>query len=150
MTHTKSSSDEAQVKGVIALAQRLEEIVARETELFQQRRPSEVKDFEAEKIRLTAQYTKEIERLRRDPSGLKLISSGVREQLKSMTALLRKTLERHATVLEHLRHISEGMVKAVADEIATRKAPATGYAKNAALRGNAAVAPTPIAINQVI
>ena len=71
MTHTKSSSDEAQVKGVIVLAQRLEEIVARETELFQQRRPSEVKDFEAEKIRLTAQYTKEIERLRRDPSGFK-------------------------------------------------------------------------------
>lgn len=150
MTKLTSSSDEAQIKGVISLAQRLEELVARETDLFQQRRPSEVKEFEAEKIRLTAQYTKEIERLRNDPSGLKLISSSVKEQLKSMTTVLRKTLERHANVLERLRHVSEGMVKSVADEIAARKAPATGYAKNAALRGNAALAPTPIAINQVI
>lgn len=109
---------------LIALTERLTERLAEETRAFETRRPQDVVPGLEETQRLANVYRHESARVKADRS---LIAGA---ELKQRMALMRATeafeavLARHARAVEAARTVSEGLVQAIAAEVAQARAPA--------------------------
>jgi hypothetical protein len=70
-------------------------------------------------------------------------------RLKAATERLHKALKEENRLLARFRHISEGLVKAVADNIAARGAP-PAYAKSGAFVKPSASRASALTLNQAV
>ena len=134
------------VEQLIMLTERLTELIALEAQAFEQRRPHEAAKYVEETSRLANLYRHESTRVRADPS---MVSSA---PLAQRTALVRATeafdavLARQGRALEAARTITEGLVRAIADEVAVQRAEGGGYGAAGAL--NAGPDATAITLNK--
>ena len=69
--------------------------------------------------------------------------------LSAATEMLRAALKEEGRWLARFRHVSEGLIKAIADEVAARQTPAT-YAKAGSFTKPATAAASAMAYNQTI
>lgn len=133
---------------MIALTRRLISVITAENELIQNRhRYAEAKPLIEEKGRLAAAYAKEMESIRQKGGASALGSADQVKELKQETIRFRRVLDEHHSLLARARAITEGMFKAIGDEIARRNQPALGYTKGAAHAVSKTAMPTTLALN---
>jgi hypothetical protein len=133
------------VEQLISLTERVTALLAQDTADFEAHRPHEAASRAVESGRLANLYRHESTRVRRDPGLLADAPLERRVHLTRATEAMELVLKRHARALEAAKIITEGIVRAVAEEASTRRVPASGYGPSA--RANNADA-TPIALNR--
>ena len=113
------------VDQLITLTERLTGIMRDDMADLEARRPSLAR---AEELgRLANIYRHESARVRRDPTMVASAPAEGRARLRAATELFDATLARHSQAVEAARAVSEGLVRAIAEEIARSRPTASGY-----------------------
>ena len=132
---------------LLTLTERLTALLTRETAAFERRRPHEAAPTLEETGRLANLYRHEAARVRADPGLLSGASPEQRLRLVRATQAFDATCRRHERAVSAARTVTEGMVKAIADEVAASRAPAPAYGPGATAVA-AAAATSAITLNQ--
>ncbi len=119
------NADVQRVERVIAMAERL--IAALETDIVALKAgdAKSLRTIDPEIQRLSALYARDIASL--DARTAKAVPAPMRTQLVGVTTRIRETLSRHNRLISRLRNASEGLIKAVADEVDRRRASLRTY-----------------------
>jgi hypothetical protein len=123
------SADPQKIELLIAMAERLIAAIEADIAALKAGRPQDLCTTDPEIQRLSALYGREAADL--DPARAKAAPSELRRKFFDTTAKFRDVLALHARLLTRMRNASEGMVKAVAEEIERRRAPTCLYASAA-------------------
>lgn len=115
------------VEQLIALTNRLAELMRREADAFEAHRPHDVIASAEETARLANLYRHESLRLRKDPGLIEAADMVARKRLVEATRAFDDALHRHGRAVEACKVVTEGLVKAIAEEVAAQKAQASGY-----------------------
>lgn len=115
---------------LIAMAARLTALVNAETEAMRQRRLDGASADWAEKESLSQGWRLEIARIKADPSLLDGLDKSRRETLREASRTLEAALEAHAAGLGAMKEVTEGLVRAIADEIASARSAPAGYGRS--------------------
>ena len=119
------------VDQLILLTERLTELVALEAQAFEARRPQDAAVHVEETSRLANLYRHESARVRANPG---LVASA---SLKQRTRLIRATeafdavLARQGRALEAAKTVTEGLVRAIAEEVANQRQKGQSYGADA-------------------
>ena len=136
---------EDRVQQLIALTERLTELLAMETRAYEAHRPHEAAATTPETMRLANIYRHETIRVKKDRSLVAGAPEALRRQLVEATKQFEATLARHSQAVAAALAITEGIVRAVADEVAKAKKSSAGYGR----AGKAApAASAPLAVNR--
>jgi hypothetical protein len=132
----------ARARQLIALTEGLTERLSRETQAFEARRPQAVAAGLAETQEMANAYRRESAQLKANPAMLAGAPPTERLALIRATQAFEAVLSRHSHAVEAARTISEGLVKAIAEEVAAARPPASAYGASgrAASGDNRAVA----------
>ena len=112
---------------LIALTERLTHRLAEETRCFEARRPQDAAPGVGETQELANLYRRETARLKTDRTLLDGLPSPDRDALIAATQAFEAVLARHQRALEAAKTITEGLVQAIAQEVASARAQGTGY-----------------------
>ena len=134
------------VEQLIILTQRLTELIAEEAAAFEQRRPHDAAKHIEETSRLANIYRHESTRVRADPRLVETAPLAQRTALLRATEALDAVLARQGRALEAARTVTEGLVQAIATEIANQRVDQSAY--GASGERSATPAPTAITLNQ--
>jgi hypothetical protein len=133
---------------ILDLTRRLSALVEREIALIQAHEPHRLSEHEEERSRLSLLYSREMQSLRADPEAARRAEQERLRQLKDETRAFNETLDRHQRLVSRMRRVTEGIVKAVADEAARQAAPRTTYGMSGYTAPNRG--PAPLAINRKV
>jgi len=131
------------IEAMIGLTEKLTEVIAADAKSFEARRPQEVAVRIAETSALSNQYRHDSVRLRAAPQLIEAAPLEQRLRLVRATEAFDAVLARHGRALEAAKTVTEGLVRAIAEEVANQRSPASGYGP-AAKPGDA----TAITLNQ--
>jgi hypothetical protein len=137
----------------VTISIELGRLVREEIELLRQRRPGELSDLAGRKAELTALYQQEMASLRENPELVRAAPPGDAERLKDSTFLLHGILDEYHTTLNAAKTVTERLVKAIGDEISSRRQVVKNYGADAmysSQASNGAQATASIALNEVI
>jgi len=95
---------------------------------------------------LSAAYTREVTAVKK--AGLKDAPAPLLASLKAAAAKLKDLLKRHAKIVSAMRGASEGMIKAIAEEVEKRRTAAMPYAAKPGVRPAASA--SAIVYNRVV
>ena len=112
-----------------ALTQRLTDLIAADTRAFEARRPQDAAGRMAETGSLANTYRRESLRIRQNPSLLDGASLEERRALARATEAFEAVLARHGRALEAAMTVTEGLVHAIAGEVAAARASGAGYSQ---------------------
>lgn len=105
-----------------ALTENLCTIIEHELKILKGARPAAIDTDDAERARLMAMYARQSAAFKnKDVWGG--ISESAKKRLKSAVERLHTGLKEQSRLLARFRHVSEGMIKAIAQEVAARNAP---------------------------
>lgn len=136
---------------LIAVTQRLVSVIMAENDhLRARKRPSDARALIEEKGRLAAAYAREMDVMRKNGGVRAFGTADELRHLKRETSQFQKVLDDHRKMLERARAITEGVIKAVGDEVSRQQQPPQGYGKNAAPARPRTPQPTSLTLNQVI
>ena len=121
------------VDQLITLTERLTDLIGEECRAFAARRPFEAAANIEETSRLANLYRHESMRIRQDRSLLDGASLDKRRRLVRSTEAFDAVLARHGRALAAAKTITEGIVHAVAEEIANNRDTGAGYGVDDAL-----------------
>ena len=126
MSHDTLRADE-RLRQLVDLTDALTNRIASETRAFEARRPRDVAATIAETSRLANIYRLESARLKQDQSLLEAASMASRVALIRATEAFDAVLARHGRALDAARTITEGLVHAIAKEVAAQRPKPVGY-----------------------
>jgi hypothetical protein len=149
MSKMKSEADQ-RFDELILLTERLAQITAREAEALKVRRPHELAPLVEEKALLSAHYARAAQHLKRNGDLLKTASPELRQKLKDATKRFQSALEDLTQRLSRVRQISEGVVRAIAEDASERRAKPIGYGKTATPPAPLSQPPMYLAFNRVV
>ncbi len=134
---------------------RLSDVLAQENKLLDENKPESFKATLSEKTRLIAVYNQQMTLIKKNPDAYKSCPREEIDHLKEVSSKFYGILDSHFRKLSTARTVTEGLVKAVADEVAKKKAPPSGYTARASVANplssrNSRAVDGAIAINQVI
>ncbi|MDE2182243.1 MAG: hypothetical protein KGJ78_04415 [Alphaproteobacteria bacterium] len=120
------NEDRERIERLIAMGERLTAAIEADIAALKAGRPKEMRTLDPEIQRLSALYGREaqaftLERAKAAPPDL-------RKKFLAVTIRFREILALHARLLTRIRNASEGIIKAVADEVERVRAPLTTYA----------------------
>ena len=140
------------IADLIAFSDRIAAILAQETAALKSGSKDALTKFEAEKTRTMALYQRELNAVRKDPDWSKRLVPALRTQLEASAARLQKALKEQADLIARRRHVTEGIVQAIAKEVATKRQGVSPYAKPNGARppAHAPRAATAITLNSVV
>ena len=124
------SADPQKIELLITMAERLIAAIEGDIAALKAGRPQDLRTTDPEIQRLSALYGREAANL--DPERAKTAPADLRRKFFATTARFRDVLTLHARLLTCVRNASEGIVKAVADEVERRRAPTCTYAPGTA------------------
>lgn len=116
---------------LISLTERLTSRLAEEIRAFEIRRPHLVAAGAAETMRLANIYRHEALRIRQNPTLLSGARPELKERLLKTTASFQATLDHHGRAVTSAKSLTEGLVHAIAKEVATRRNRSAGYGPTA-------------------
>jgi hypothetical protein len=116
---------------LITLTERLTERLKDEIKAFESRRPHTVAASSQETLRLANLYRHESARIRSDPSLLFGARAELRARLVQATTAFQAVLARHGRSVAAARTVTEGLVHAIAREVASRRTRGIGYGPSA-------------------
>ena len=129
--HARDANDLA--GQLIVLSDRLKELVQRETALFEARKPHEALSFAGEKNTLATTYRLETARIAKNPALLAGATDELKRTLRQATKTLDEALRANNRAAGAVRTLTEGLVKAIADEAVKMRQGVKGYGANGAL-----------------
>lgn len=151
MTMLAARDPAERVELLIKLTERLTALLNRETELFEARAPHMAQDFQPEKAELATLYRRETARIARDPSLVGPAPAPRRAALAAVTRVFHEALAANQRAGEALRIISEGIVRAVAEEVARLRGAAPVYgAPGQALAASAGASASAITLDRTV
>lgn len=117
------------VDQLVTLTERLTELVAAQAQAFEQHRPQDAAGFIDETSRLANLYRHESAKVRANPGLLSQASLADRTRLTRATEAFDAVLARQSRALDAARVVTEGLVRAIAEEVANQrqKGAAEGY-----------------------
>jgi hypothetical protein len=120
------NADAEKIELLIAMAERLIQAIEADITALKAGRPQEMMTLDPEIQRLSVAYGREAGAL--DPSRAKAAPVELRKRFAATTAKFKDVLTLHARLITRVRHASEGIVRAVAEEVERIRAPLTTYA----------------------
>jgi DICT domain-containing protein len=130
------------VEQLIVLTDRLTAMMVEQCKAFEQHRPQDVAGSMEEMSRLANVYRHESMRVRSTPALIEEASLDLRTSLMRSTEAFDAVLARQGRALEAARTITEGLVRAIAEEVATQRSSGSGYGPAAQAQGGDARAIT--------
>lgn len=127
MTELAAANPTERAHALIKLTGRLTELLNRETELFEARTPHKAVDLQTEKTKLATLYRTETQLAGKDKKRLSGLAPELKASLKASTQTFEAALERNGIAVEALKVLTEGLVKAIADEAARQQQSQAGY-----------------------
>ena len=126
-----SLSDEAaaatRVEQLILLTERLTQLVALEAQAFENRRPQDAAIHVGETSRLANIYRHESAKVRANPEMVAAASLAQRTRLIRATEAFDAVLARQGRALEAAKTVTEGLVRAIAEEVANQRQQGVSY-----------------------
>jgi len=117
----------ARVRQLTRLTEDLTDRLINETRAFEARRPQDVAAGLAETQEMANVYRRESAQLKANPALLAPAPTADHLALIAATQAFEAVLARHARAVEAARIVSEGLVKAIAQEVAAARPPASAY-----------------------
>lgn len=136
------------VNQLIILTERLTELVLSECQAFEAGRPQDAAAQMEETQRLANLYRHESTRVRADPSLVSGAAGDQRMQLIRATEAFDAVLARQGRAIQAAKTVTEGLVRAIADEVAATRTQNAGYGPGALPPSSAAGAATAITLNR--
>jgi hypothetical protein len=134
MTDANLQADAAAVERadqLILLTERLTELVAQSAQAFEARRPQDASGLVGETGRLANLYRHESTRIRGNPRVLAGLGLTQRTRLVRATEAFDAVLARQARAVEAAKTVTEGLVRTIAEEVASRRQKGASYGANA-------------------
>ncbi|MGA0604598.1 flagellar basal body protein [Phenylobacterium sp. VNQ135] len=115
------------VEQLILLTERLTELMAEQAVAFESRRPQDAAAKLEETSRLANLYRHESARVRAQPDLVSSAPLDLRTRLVRATEAFDAVLARQGRALNAARTVTEGLVKAIADEVANQRGKGVSY-----------------------
>lgn len=115
------------IEQLTRLTERLTGLLATEAAAFEARRPEAAAPSAEETARLANRYRHESARIKADPSLISPAAPQARQRLIAATQTFEAVLARHGRALAAAKEITEGLVQAIAEEVAATRAAAAPY-----------------------
>ena len=147
MSELAARNGQERADALLRLTRRLTDLVENETQLFRQRRPQDALSLQDEKAQLANIYRAEVARAGSDPSRFAGASTQAKALLRSATEKFHTSLAENARAVTALKVITEGVVRAIADEAVRQRSTGNGYGPGATHRAQRS-GTMPIALNQ--
>jgi len=135
--------EEQRIERLLSMSQRLIAALEADVTLLKSGKARALHTTDPEIVRLSALYGREAAALQ--AQAAKSVRPELAKKLTEATARFRSLLETQIRLLTRMRNASEGLIRAVAEEMERRRAPVTPYRGT----GGAALAAKPILINSV-
>ena len=120
------------VEKLIQLTESLTALISQECRAFENRRPQDAARTLEETSRLANVYRHESMKIRADRSLIEGAPLKLRTALMRATEAFEAVLARHGRALDAARTVTEGLVRAVADDVVSRRSTGAGYGPTAA------------------
>jgi hypothetical protein len=128
-----ASGPDDRVDQLVILTERLTDLIAKEATAFENRRPQDAAQYVEETAKLANLYRHESARVRANIALISGADAALRQRLIRATEAFDAVLARQARALNAAKTVTEGLVRAVAEEIAAQRAPASGYGKGGSM-----------------
>lgn len=115
------------VDQLIVLTERLTALVAAQAQAFEEHRPKDAAGMLEETSKLANIYRHESARVRADPTLISGAPADQRTRLVRATEAFDAVLARQGRALDAARKVSEGLVRAIADEVADQREKTSAY-----------------------
>lgn len=135
---------------LLDLTRRLSAMVEDEIRMIESRNPHRLAEHEEERSRLALLYQRELQAMRESPAEIRALTREKIEQLKDETATFNGALDRHRRMISRMRRVTEGIIKAVADEATQQRAPKVTYGRGGIAASYGRSAAAPLAINRKV
>jgi hypothetical protein len=130
---------------LIALTDRLTGLVAEQAKAFESRRPHDAAVHVDEVGRLANAYRHESAKIRGNPELLSQAPLSLRTRLTRATEAFDAVLARQGRAVAAAKHVTEGLVRAIAEEVAAQRQQGATYGAGGAASATSATA---ITLNQ--
>lgn len=137
----------SRVDQLTILTERLTDVVARQCQCFETHRPQDAALVMEEAARLANLYRHESARVRADPGLVMAAPLELRRRLIQATEAFDAVLARHARAVMAAKFVTEGLVRAIAEEVASQRDQLGGYGPGARTPMSAGAA-TAITLNR--
>jgi len=117
--------DPARIERLIALAERLVTVLESDIAALKSGTPAALASADPEVQKLTAQYGREAQNF--DIRIAQAAPMALRTRFMTITAKFREVLQLHTKLLARVKNASEGMIKAIAEEVHKMNAPTRTY-----------------------
>lgn len=135
------------VESMILLTERLTALIALDAAAFEARRPQEAASRLEETSRLANLYRHESTRIRQTANALAAASTGQKARLVRATEAFDSVLARQGRALHAAKTVTDGLVRAIAEEVASQRGSTGGYGARGVTTAPAG-ASTAITLNQ--
>jgi hypothetical protein len=132
------------VQCVVHLTRHLEA----ENKILAKRDAAALQPLAEEKSRLTAEYLKIMEIIRRNPSLMQGLSQDTRDLVRHAGTVFNAVMEEHRRRVTALKIVGEGIIRSISEHVSARDRPPS-YGQGTAVRRPVSV-PTSIAIDRNI
>jgi hypothetical protein len=136
------------VDQLIILTERLTDVVAQQCQAFENHRPQDAAAQMAEAGRLANLYRHESMRVRADPRLVMAAPAELRQRLIRATEAFDAVLARHGRAVIAAKFVTEGLVRVIAEEVASQRGQLSGYGPGARAPASSAKAATAITLNR--
>jgi len=117
--------DDARIERLIGMAERLVAVLQDDIAMLEKGRPAALRTADPEIQRLTAMYGREAQGF--DVRLAQAAPASLSSRFVASTAKFRDVLQLHTRLLARVKNASEGMIKAIADEVNKINAPTRTY-----------------------
>ena len=121
------SEAHTKVERVIALTDRIADILGADIAALERGSAQELRTNDPTVQQLTLQYTREAATV--NAAVVKAVPPELRQKLTASTKRMNDALKRHQRVITRVRNASEGMIRAVAEEVERRRSYQRNYAR---------------------
>lgn len=127
---------------LILLTRRLAELIVADTARIVAREPPLAGAEAEEKQRLANAYRLELARIKQDKTLISEAPPSLLSRLRAETDVLNRALDEHAVQLGAVKAVVEGLVQAMAEDLAQQRAGGRNYGAGGALSASPGPAPT--------
>lgn len=139
----------AKAEELIALTAKLATLVEQDVTILKGARPAALTQNDTDRAALTALYAKAMAEFKAKPA-IAALPLSVAQRLKAATERLHKALKEQTRLLARFRHVTEGLVKAVAETVAAREATGVYGKQGYAVKPPATPRATALTLNQAV
>lgn len=130
---------------LILLTERLTGLIAEQLRAFEARRPQDAAANAEETARLANLYRHESLKMKAEPGALDGAPAELKERLVVATRAFDAVLARHGRAVDAAKTITEGLIRAIAEEVHKQRHAVAGYGPKAMRTPRPAI---PVALNR--